>query len=165
MDVAAALKTQYHAALRMLREAIERCPDDLWTAEGYENATWHVAYHAAFYGHLYLMPDEEAFTPWERHREQYEFLGSLPWPPHDPPAIGEPYTREDVLAYVDHVDGLVNATIDATDLSAEACGFWWYELPKLDHLILSIRHVQHHAGQLAERVRRHAGQGVDWAAS
>jgi len=26
-----ALKSQYHAALAMLRLAIERCPDDLWS--------------------------------------------------------------------------------------------------------------------------------------
>jgi hypothetical protein len=35
-------------------------------------------------------------------------------------------------------------------------------MPKLDHLILSIRHVQHHAGQLADRLRDGAGIGIGW---
>jgi hypothetical protein len=34
---------------------------------------------------------------------------------------------------------------------------------KLDHEILSIRHLQHHAGQLADRLRREAGIGVRWS--
>ncbi len=36
----AALKSQYHAALAMLKMAIERCPDDLWTGGDYVNPTW-----------------------------------------------------------------------------------------------------------------------------
>jgi len=35
MDVRAALKSQYHAALATLKQAIDRCPDDLWTAQGH----------------------------------------------------------------------------------------------------------------------------------
>ena len=108
------------------------------------------------------MPDEASFTPWEHHREEYPHLGNLPWPPHDPPNIGEPYTREDLLAYADVVDGLIDPTLAEVDLGASECGFWWYEMPKLDHELLSIRHVQHHAGQLADRLRTAAGLGVDW---
>jgi hypothetical protein len=163
MAVRDALRSQYHAALAMVRRAIERCPDEVWVDEEPVNAFWHLAYHALFYGHLYLMPDEASFTAWEKHRENHQFLGRLPWPPHDPVELGEPYSRDDLLAYCDHVDGLVDATLEEVDLDAESCGFWWYDLPKLDHEILSIRHVQHHAGQLADRLRSRAGVGVDWA--
>lgn len=34
------LKSQYHAALAMLREAIERCPDGDWASEEHVNAFW-----------------------------------------------------------------------------------------------------------------------------
>ncbi len=56
-----ALKGQYHAGLRMLRQAIEVCPDDLWEGGDHPNQFWHVAYHGLFYTHLYLQPDEAAF--------------------------------------------------------------------------------------------------------
>jgi hypothetical protein len=164
MEIRVALKSQYHASLAMLRQVIGSCPDDLWTSEGFENRTWHVAYHALFYGHLYLMPDEESFTPWEKHREEHQYLGRLPWPPNDQPNLGEPYSKGEMIEYCDYLDGLVDPTLDEVDLAAETCGFWWYELPKLDHEILSVRHIQHHAGQLAERLRSHAGVGIDWRA-
>src|SRR5512143_1044451 len=93
MNVQAALKGQYHAALAMLREAIAQCPDDLWTADTYPIAFWRVAYHTLFFTHLYLQPDEQSFRPWAHHRDEYQFLAVLPWPPHRPPKIGAPYTK------------------------------------------------------------------------
>ncbi len=72
----------------MLKQAIELCPDGLWTGGNYPVPFWRVAYHALFYTHLYLQPDEKAFRPWEHHRDQYQFLGAVPWPPHAPPKIG-----------------------------------------------------------------------------
>jgi hypothetical protein len=164
MDVKAALATQYRAALKMLRDAIGKCPDDLWTDPAPKNAFWRVAYHALFFGHLYLMPDEASFVPWEGHREEHQFLGNLPWPPHDPPAIGEPYSREQMLEYCAHLEALIDPVLDTVDLAAGSCGFWWYELPKLDHEMLSIRHLQHHAGQLADRLRNVEDEGVRWRA-
>jgi hypothetical protein len=32
MNLQAAIKGQYHAGMAMLKEAIEQCPEDLWTA-------------------------------------------------------------------------------------------------------------------------------------
>jgi hypothetical protein len=49
MDVRAALKSQYHAAMAMLRQAIDRCPEILWTAKDVHPAYWRVAYHALYY--------------------------------------------------------------------------------------------------------------------
>jgi len=46
------LKSQYHAAFSMLEQAIERCPEALWTATDHPNPFWHVAYHALFCTHI-----------------------------------------------------------------------------------------------------------------
>ena len=71
MDVRAALKCQYHAALAMLKQVIEPCPDDLWAGEDYPISFWRVAYHTLFFTHLYLQPNEKAFRPWDHHRNEY----------------------------------------------------------------------------------------------
>ena len=165
MDVTAALKSQYHAALAMLGQVIRQCPEDLWHSEVDGDPFWQVVYHALFYGHLYLMPDEASFQTWEHHREEYQFLEALPWPPHDPPKLGEPYTKEQTLDYWEIVDGLVDATLAKVDLSAEKCGFGWYDMPKLEHEILSIRHLQHHTSRLGGFLRLGTGKGVDWVGS
>ena len=47
-----ALKSQYHAALAMLREAIEKCPDELWASDEYTNRFWRIAYHTLYFTHL-----------------------------------------------------------------------------------------------------------------
>src|SRR5699024_2816331 len=49
----AALKSQYHASLAMLREAVELCPAEEWTSDAHTNAFWQVAYHALYFTHLY----------------------------------------------------------------------------------------------------------------
>jgi hypothetical protein len=50
MDIRSALKSQYHAALETLREAIEKCPDSMWDEPADRSpAFWRVAYHTLFY--------------------------------------------------------------------------------------------------------------------
>ncbi len=162
MNVQAALKSQYHAALAMLRQTVDQCPEELWIKDDECIAFWRVAYHALFFAHLYLQPNEEAFQPWEHHRNEYQFLGPLPWPPHRPPQVGEPYTKEQVLDYWRFCDEMVDDAVDRLDLDAAECGFWWYSLPKLDHQINNIRHIQHHAALLAGRLRKANGTDVRW---
>ncbi len=103
METKQVIRSQYLAALEMLKQAVDKCPDSLWNAPEDRNKFWHVAYHAIFYTHLYLQDSEKDFQAWENHRNEYQFLGQTPWPPHDPPKIGEAYTREDVLIYLDLV--------------------------------------------------------------
>ncbi|MEX2582950.1 MAG: hypothetical protein WD766_06740, partial [Gemmatimonadota bacterium] len=66
------LKSQYHATLAMLRETIERCPDELWYGDDHPNACWQIAYHALYFTHLYLQPNEAAFRPWEHHQSRVQ---------------------------------------------------------------------------------------------
>ena len=160
--IRAVLKTQYGAALAMLGQTIERCPDALWLDASYPNAYWHVAYHAAFFVHLYLHPDRESYRFWEKHRPEYQFLGTVPTPPHRPPNIGEPYTRSEVLEYVKLCEGLLDAAIDRMDLRASESGFPWYRMSKLEHQLVSLRHVQHHTAQLVDRLRTRHGIGSEW---
>jgi hypothetical protein len=57
---------------------------------------------------------------------------------------------------------MVDARVDALDLSAPQCGFPWYKMTTLEHQIVSIRHIQHHASALSMRLRRSAGIEIDW---
>ena len=162
MNVQAALKSQYHAALAMLKQTVEQCPEDLWVGGGYPVAFWRVAYHTLFFTHLYLQPNVEAFCPWKHHRDEQECLGTLPYPPHREPKIGAPYAKSQLLEYWELCDAMVDTAVDQLDLDANECGFPWYKLPKLDHQINNIRHVQHHAALLAGRLRLAQGTDVGW---
>jgi hypothetical protein len=160
-----ALKRQYHASLAMLAQAVERCPDGLWTDCSYPNAFWHVAYHVLYCTHAYLHADMKAFRPWQKHRDEYQFMGRIPLPPHRPPRIGEPYAKAEILEYWSCCYAFVDEAVDRMDLGAPECGFPWYAMSKLEHQLVNLRHVQHHAAQLADRLRTKGGIGVDWVGS
>ena len=147
------LKSQYHASLAMLRDAIERCPAEEWVSTGHKNAFWQVSYHALFYAHLYLQRDEAAFRPWEQHRGA------------DDGIAGEPYTQAQVLDYWRFCDRMVDDAVDAMDLDRIDSGFSWYRMSKLEHQFVNIRHIQHHGAQLIGRVRSSSDVGVPWVSA
>ncbi len=155
------IRSQYHAALEMLRQAVEKCPEALWDDPVDKAAFWHVAYHALFYTNLYLSETEATFAPWPRYRETYNLLAPAPWPPYPGPEITEKYTPADILEYAAFCDEQVDALIPALDLEA-ASGFEWLPMSKLELQIYSIRHLQQHTGELMERLGSRAGVDVDW---
>jgi len=166
-----AIKGQYHAALAMLREAIERCPDDLWVSDAFANRTWRMAYHTLYYTHLYLHPRFEDFHPWAHHQTRIQNMdedSSEPELeryfelPHRPPQTGKPYTKAEVLAYWRICDAMVDRMVDALDLASAESGFPWARVPKAEHQFMNIRHIQHHTAQLADRLRNTAGLGLSW---
>jgi hypothetical protein len=159
------LKSQYHAALAMLRETLERCPDDIWSSTDHRNSFWQVAYHTLFFAHLYVQPSEAAFRPWEHHQAEVQHedgLAGTPDPDSTLPLIPEPYTRAEVLAYWKVCDDLIDDAVDALNLNDPSSGFSWYKVPKFEHQIISIRHIQHHTAQLADRLRSAADIGIKW---
>lgn len=152
------LKSQYHASLAMLLEAIESCPAGLWTSPAYTNPYWQVAYHTLFYTDMYLQRDEAAFTPWEHHRPEHHRFG-----PHaDTAGALIPYTAAQMADYCRRCDAMVDSALDRLDLTALASGFSWYQMPKLEHQLVNLRHLHHHTGQLADRLRQVAGRGIRW---
>ena len=147
------LKSQYHASLAMLRDAIAHCPPEEWLSAGRKNASWQLAYHTLFFAHLYLQRDEASFRLWEKHHGGGDGTE------------GEPYTQAEALEYCEFCDGMVDNAVEALDLDRTECGFSWYRMSKLEHQFVNIRHIQHHGGQLIDRVRAAADVGIPWVAA
>jgi hypothetical protein len=159
----AALKSQYHAALAMLRESIERCPEQLWLDGRPKNAFWQLAYHTLFFTHLYLQPRVQDFRPWDGHQSSVQHedgIGGPQDPASNLPLIPEPYSKEHVLEYWRHVDEMVDRAVDGLDLASQESGFHWYPISKLEHQLVNLRHVQHHLPQLADRLRAVGDIGI-----
>jgi hypothetical protein len=70
-----------------------------------------------------------------------------------------------VLEYWAFCDGQIDAAVDAMDVGSPESGFPSYPIPKLEHQIVNLRHIQHHAAQLADRVRTAVDEGVDWVSA
>jgi len=155
---------QYRAALDMLERAIELCPDNTWFSTEYRNRFWHVAYHSLFYTHLYVQPSEGNFQAWSKHVPNSNYLGPRPWAKNEPFQIPEPYAKPDVQDYLKLCRGEVEKQVPLIRFE-DASGFDWLPFNKLELQFYNIRHLQHHTGQLIERLRTAAGIGVDWIGS
>jgi hypothetical protein len=153
------IKGQYYAALEMLRQAIVKCLEALWSDPAYANPFWHVAYHTLFYTHLYLQPSEADFVPWEQHLEGRHSLGRQAL---DAAPEGEaPYSREEILAYHELCRQQVEAQVAALDLEGPS-GFYWLPFNKLALQFYNIRHIQQHTGELCERLGWKGEIEVEW---
>ena len=161
MDVTAVIRSQYLAGLEMLKQAVGQCPEALWDSPDDSTPTWHLAYHALFYTHLYLQESPQVFAAWAKHRAEYQFIGPLPWPPHAPPQIGEPYTPAEVLEYLAFCQAEVERRVPQLQLEGPS-GFEWLPFGRLELQLYSIRHLQQHVGELMERLGRRAGLQFPW---
>jgi hypothetical protein len=162
MSIKEVVQSQYLASLEMLKNAIENCPESMWVDPEPKNKYWHIAFHAIFYTHLYLQPSEQDFKVWEKHREEYEFMGSLPWPPHNKPKIGDPYSKIEILEYLEFCKEQVREKVPILNLENSESGFSWLPFGKLELQFYNIRHLQQHTGELCERLGTTAGLDVDW---
>lgn len=161
LDIHAIVERQYRASLEMLSQAVHHCPDFLWFSSDYQNRFWHIAYHALFYAHFYLQDSEATFHPWEKHRPNYQFLGPTPWPPHERPIIEDPYNKADIIEYQKFCLKQVEERVRIPALDSPS-GFHWLAFNRLELHFYNVRHIQHHAAQLIDRLRNIEGTGIGW---
>ena len=148
------IKSQYRASLAMLRQAVEKCPEELWEDTSYVNPFWHVVFHVLFYTHFYLGPTEADFVPWVKHRDEIVSLET-------PVMELTPYSKADMLEYIAHCLEQVEQQVDAMDLEVES-GFYWLPFDKLELQFYNIRHIMQHTGELCERLGAHGEIEVGW---
>jgi hypothetical protein len=167
MEIREALKEQYHGGLAMLAECVEKCPEEMWTTGEHPRTFWRIAFHAAFYTHLYLGQDEAAFRPWPGRREGIEHgLWQQPGEvePYELPEGAEAYRSDEIVDYLRFIDALIDPTVDQLDLASDETGFSWYRnMSKLSHQLMNLRHIQGHVGQLSELLMA-KGIDTDWVA-
>lgn len=170
-QISHALKSQYHSCLAMLRQSIEKCPAELWADSSYTNPFWRISYHTLYFTHLYLQKDMYSFTPWEHHQTGIQDMDDRPAPddileltelPHRPPQTGEAYTKEEILTYWDLCDGMMDEAVDLVDLTSSDSGFSWYKISRIEFQLVTLRHIQHHTGQLTDRLRTVLKEGIEW---
>ena len=73
------------------------------------------------------------------------------------------YTRDDILEYYCLCLQQVEAQTALLDPDAPS-GFHWLPFTKLELRIYDIRHLQHHAGELHDRLGPVASHELDWVA-
>jgi hypothetical protein len=155
--------SQYRASLKMLMDAIRRCPEDLWVNEEYMNAYWRIAYHALHYTDLYLAQNPGKFNPWRKYIKNYHMLGKKAYD-GTPIETTEIYSKKDLLDYGVMISENCENAVSALPME-EKSGFEWLPMNRLELHFYNIRHLQHHTGQLVERLHLEGITEIPWAKS
>ena len=136
MKIKPILQSQYLAALAMLNQAIVQCPSEAWDDPRDKDRFWFVAYHALRYAHQYLKAKDKGYPRWEQRK-------------HSDP--GKPFTKEEILEKLAQVENDVVEQIALMNLE-EKTGATGALANKLELQIYNIRHIQHHVGELYQRL-------------
>jgi hypothetical protein len=159
-----ALVGQFHAALSMLKAAVEQCPEAHWHGLVGTQPFSHVAYHTLFYTDFYLSPDEASYRRPELHREEYQVFGGTKLPPEQEPISDSPIPREVILQYVElcRRKASENIAAETEETLAGPSGFPWYKISRAEFLLNNVRHIQHHTAHMSLYLRRVAEIEIRW---
>ncbi len=147
---------QMEAALAMLNDCVEKCPEQHWDGVIGKYPFWHVVYHTLCYVDLYLSPGEATYQP----RPEFHPLGMEEFEAEYP---SRRFTREEMLRYMaicrDKIAEIMAGETEQS-LAAES-GFSWLPFSRAEAHVYNMRHIQHHTGQLSAFLRR-AGVEPRW---
>jgi hypothetical protein len=165
-DLKAILERQLGAAMSMLEQALNACPDELWSHPLWQDPVvgpkfsqfWYVAYHCLFWLDLYLSGAVEGFTPPAPFTlDELDPRGLLP---------ERTYTPAELSAYLEHSRAKAHTILAGlTDAQASRiCRFPWGEVSYLELLLDTMRHVQEHGAQLNLFLGQERGTVSRWKA-
>jgi uncharacterized damage-inducible protein DinB len=147
---------QFGAAIDMLENAMDCCPEPLWGDRTKRPEFWYVAFHTLFFIDLYLSESDVGFSPPEPFTlDEMDERGLMP---------ERVYTKEELQKYLAYGREKCRTTIVAmTEKKANRrCGFEWLDLSVEELLLYNMRHVQHHAGQLNMMLRQNIDSAPSW---
>lgn len=153
---------QFSAALAMLGETIEKCPDASWEAPVGKYPFWMVAYHTLCYADVYLSKDDASWAP-----------QTGPGGVH-PAGRGEleeeypsrKFERAELLEYLEFCRRKLAEEMAAETEATLAgpSGFPRLKFSRAELHLYNLRHIQHHTGQLSALLRR-CGVDTGWVKS
>jgi hypothetical protein len=161
MEITPLIQSQYFAALAMLEAAVDQCPVPIWDDAQDRNHFWRVAYHILFYTHLYLQPSDAHFKLWPKARGEAQYFGPIFFEGNRQPILAAPYTPAEICEYLEFCRNEVRKQLATVDYDTPS-GFSWIPLNKLELQFYNIRHIQHHTGELYERLGARAEANLPW---
>jgi hypothetical protein len=147
---------QFGAAIDMLENAVNACPEDVWGERIARSEFWYITFHTLFYLDLYLSESDKGFVPPAPFSlDELDERGLLP---------GRIYTKTELLKYLSHGREKCRSVITSmTEKRAgQRCGFDWLDISVTEVLLYNMRHVQHHAAQLNYILSRKLDSAPRW---
>lgn len=147
-----ALKRQFACVHKMLREAVNLCPADQWRQARHDFfVPARLAFHIVQATDFHLDDHPKDFN-WNR--------GGINWEDSPPADLPDQPT---LLAYLTAVEAKIHACLDrladAGLWQADYAGFF---PTAIDHLLYTLRHIQHHTGQINAELKQRGLKPARW---
>lgn len=134
--------SQFGAAIDMLENAINVCPETLWFDRSRQPEFWYLAFHTLFWLDFYLSDSAQEFTPPPPFTlTELDPSGILP---------ERPYDKKELKIYLAHGRQKCRKVLE-TLTDQKASRRWVFDTIDFsigELLLYNMRHVQHHAAQL-----------------
>jgi hypothetical protein len=147
---------QFGAAIDMLGNAMEACPEKLWFDRSRQPEFWYLVYHTLFYLDFYLSDSAEGFTPPAPFTlVELNPAGLLP---------EQPYSKDELHTYLEHGRQKCRKVIEVLteEKAAQRWVFGSIDFKVAELLLYNMRHVQHHAAQLNLILRQQTDSAPHW---
>lgn len=148
-----ALFSQFGASIDTLEAVIRLCPDEQWDRE---HNIWYTAFHTIFFLDYYLTPDPGNFAP-PLPFDLSEFEDRMP---------AKVYKQDELLQYISYCHEKCRKFLERSaesllnDRWVNASGTMNFSIFEI--CLYNMRHVQHHAAQINQDLRRSSNVAAKW---
>jgi len=118
-----------------------------------------VCYHALFYTNIYLSPTGEDIRKWAGEREECHNLKRSSEEGGE--SDESPYTRGEMGDFLEHIRGSIDSYLERMEPERD-CWPFWYSQNQLEFHMNNLRHLQHHTGELFERLNNISPISYKW---
>ncbi len=160
--LAQGLKSQLTASLLMLKDCIDRCPQEEWHERHDDYPFSQVVFHALFDCDLNMCEDEKELKSQQIHEEHKEEFGN--YEELEGRIAAKVYAQEFIKKYYLHCLEKITVALDQkTNDELLISGSDYYRtMTKMERYVNCIRHTQHHAAQLGLRLQFVTREEMEW---
>lgn len=160
-----AVANQINAAFSMLLDVITRCDDQHWHSTDGDYPFSQVVFHTLFFSDFYSSESKDEFFSQSFHKAHRDFFDDyeeleyrIPVKTYDKDMIIEyfHFCRDKLERFVEQVNG--DSLMHVSPLTRS-------KLPRIELLVFTARHIQHHAAQLGLRIQLRTGVEMPWKSS
>ena len=156
------LLSQHHAGLKTLAKCIELCPESAWQEKVANLPISTAVFHTLFWTDMYLELNTDNFQEQEYHLQNAAMFGDYEELKFE--LQQQTYQLSDIESYLQFCRTKAERVIlaETDDSLAAKSGFYWLDCSRAEVHVYSTRHIEHHAAQIALRLRINHSVEVPW---
>ena len=145
--------SQLGASIDMMENAVAACPDEVWSPDFKFSDFWYIAFHTIFWLDFNFSESPENYIPPSPFGlTELDPEGILP---------ERVFTKEELLNYCKYSHNKCRTFLKniTKEKAYQRFVYGSIDLPFIELFLYTLRHVQHHTGQLNMLLRQKADMG------